>query len=130
MNMEASLCMNIATAFTDVGHMLQCQHRHIFGGHSNPHQSFFNEPKRCQVELLQVFSPQCFSVRLIQFKTANNEWQQYYVPELFQQFCEQFTHFYAHNFTSIDNANKINDEELYVLRDGDNFFRCQILPRR
>lgn len=131
MNMESPLCMNIATAFTDVGHILQCSNRHFFDENAKSGRSLFNESKTCQIQMLEVFTPACFSIRLLKSRAGEtNEWREHFSLDAFQQFEEQFKEFYANNFKPIQDSNTLKDNALYVLRDGNEFYRCRILVRR
>lgn len=131
MNMGSPLCMNIATAFNDVCHMLQCSNRHFFDGNAKSVGSLFNESKTCHIQMLEVFTPACFSVRLLKSRAGEtNVWQQHFSPDLFQQFKDEFKEFYANNFKPIQDSITLQDDALYVLRDGNDFFRCRVLVTR
>lgn len=130
MNSAAPLCMDIATTYTNVGHLLDCKYRHCFENSVKCGESVFAEPKTCQIQILEVLSPVCVSVRLIKSKgTETNDWQQHFIPDSFEQFNEEFTKFYASNFAVVD-ATEINDNKLYVLRDGIDYYRCRIFTKR
>lgn len=123
--------MDIATAYTNVGHLLDCKYRHFFGNSVKCGESVFTEPKTCQVQILKVLSPVCVSVRLIKSKgTAMNDWIQHFMPDSFEQFNKEFTKFYAINFAPIHDVTEINNNKLYVLRDGNNYYRCRIFTKR
>lgn len=131
MHIKAPLCMNIATTISDVGHMLQCEYRHCFVGETKSHRSLFDKSKTCQIELLEVFTPACFSVRLIKSRAeGTSQWEEHFSPDFFRQFNEELKKFYTEHFISIKNSNKLDENALYVLRDGLEFFRCRVLGTR
>ncbi|XP_055296420.1 putative ATP-dependent RNA helicase TDRD12 [Sitodiplosis mosellana] len=130
MHLDAPLCLNITTAYTDVGHLIDCENRHCFDDYAKYGESVFQEPRTSQVQILEVFSPVCFSVRILKSRgTETNEWQQHFSPDAFRQFNKEFTKLYANDFAPVYDSSKLNDNALYVLRDGNEFYRCRILTK-
>lgn len=128
MNFEAPLCMEIASFFTNPGHLLHCKNRHVFRNETHPSNSIFNRPKTCQIEVLHVFSPACFSVRITAYRdTETNEWNEQHLVKIFEKFNEEFNAFYTNDFQTVQGS--VDIDKLYVIRIGDKFMRCRIVAK-
>lgn len=119
--------MDIANSFKNIGHLFDCKNRHSF--EHEPNTSAYTKPKTCQFEILETFSPAWFAVRIIRSRESrsNEDWNDQYSAESFQQFNKQFNEFYAKDFEPVQSPFEINNNELYVFRNGDEFFRCRIV---
>lgn len=131
MNAEAPLCLSIVDSFINHGHLLECKNRHFLRPVTESSKSFFIEPKECQLQILYVFSPAWFSVRILKYKDVDtNEWTDYNLTDSVQEFHEKFNEFYANEFIPIQNSTDIHIDGLYVLRNGNKFSRCRIIAKK
>lgn len=124
MNGNESLCTDIAAHFTHVGHMLNCKNRHFLSPRTDP--KLYRLRPSCKVEILDVLSPICFTVRILEYKNNYCVW----VPQesdSLKRFSECLNTFYAKSFEPVQNAAELNKTDMYVMRDGMQFWRCQVL---
>lgn len=131
MNADAALCTDFVNSFQNLGHLLECKNRHFFKPVTSSIASSFTKPKECLVEILYVFSPARFSVRILKYKDVKSmDWKEFNSVDSFKKFTNDFKEFYAKNFTPVQNVSDIHIDGLYVLKHDNGFSRCRIIAKK
>lgn len=126
MNENESLCPDIAAHFTRIDHMLNCKNRHSQSARTDPEWYRFSWGSSCKVEILDVLSPICFTVRILEHKNKCGVWRPLKSDSL-EEISECLNTFYAKSFEPVQNTAELSKTNMYVMRDGMQFWRCQIL---
>lgn len=127
MNADAPICLEIASNFKNIDHLLECKYRHCFKPEMVPNVPKFVENTQCLVELLNTLSPISFEMRIHKYKDSNGIWCTWNSSDRFDKFSKELNEFYAKSFILVQNVSDVDGNALYVLRKGDKFMRCTIL---
>lgn len=130
LNADAPLCVDIASNFTNVGHLIKCKNRHLFQSLSAPQNARFPPDARCLVEIQHVISPVYFTVRILKLKDANGIWCHWNFADSFHEFSADLNEFYSKSFVPLQNTSGVDMNRLYVVRIGNQFLRCKILDTK